>query len=280
MTHQLRRRRPAFAPVPEALLFDPNLSSHAKVVWGVLDRRIDNRPDSDTEGCAFPGREWIAETMGVSTDTVDRALKALEEAGWILVERPKGGRRNVYELLDHPEPPPQVRTGADRYAAPVRSSYTARVRTTKEREQYNESNERTPLSPRVHSTGHPKKPGARQVDVARAEMVAEALADRELDRGMSEHPVDKPAAYRHGIVKRWLSSQELAAVLALHPQAPDDELVRAALDQLLPLTAREREMHRALSSLCRRCEGQGVYEVAGGAYAQCDPHDYSLDASA
>lgn len=121
-----RRRR--YAEVPEDLLFNPAISSHAKVAWGVLDRHIDNRAGADTEGCAFPGRERIAGYLGASTDTVDRALGELRATGWLQWERRGQGRTNLYVLFDEPCDSALVTTPE---SAPVRTQDSAPVTTPK-----------------------------------------------------------------------------------------------------------------------------------------------------
>jgi DNA-binding transcriptional ArsR family regulator len=145
---RVRRGRTAgqFAKVPEALLFDPSISPNAKTAYAILHRYVDNRPDSDTEGAAFPGRERVAELMGKSVDTVDRALKELERAEWIDVERPAGGARNLYTVHE------VVRTYADQWSAPVRTSRSAPTRTTKKETKENESKERKPPAPPASPT--------------------------------------------------------------------------------------------------------------------------------
>lgn len=121
MSDSLRRarRRRRYAEVPEALLFNPKISSHAKTAWGILDRHIDNRTESlgtETEGVAFPSRATLAGYMGVSLDTVDRALAELRLAGWLSTTARGQGRTALNELHDEPD------------AAQARLQETARVR--------------------------------------------------------------------------------------------------------------------------------------------------------
>jgi hypothetical protein len=132
-----------YAPVPEELLFDHEISSHAKVIWGLLDRRIDNQHDSDTNGAAFPGRDWLAGHMGVSVPTVDRAIKELCAAGWVTVERPCGGRRNLYTLHDEAQ---QVITGEEHRSSQVKSSRSSPVMSTRNEPKGNEPKGTKPLA--------------------------------------------------------------------------------------------------------------------------------------
>lgn len=102
MPDYVRSTKVAFAQVPEELLFNPALSSHAKTVYAILDRRVDNRDGSDTQGHPFPGQEWIAERMGVSVPTVSKAVAELRDAGWISVAR-RQHTSNLYTLHDRPQ---------------------------------------------------------------------------------------------------------------------------------------------------------------------------------
>jgi DNA-binding transcriptional ArsR family regulator len=58
---------------------------------------LKNHTDLNT-GKTFPGREKIAELIGASEDTVDRALSRLAELG--IAEKQKEGRKNVYHLVE------------------------------------------------------------------------------------------------------------------------------------------------------------------------------------
>lgn len=48
----------------------------------------------------YPGMEQLAIDIGVSRHSVMRYMKELEESGLLQVDRPKGGRTNVYTLMD------------------------------------------------------------------------------------------------------------------------------------------------------------------------------------
>lgn len=58
---------------------------------------IKSHTDMET-GTAFPSIPTIAKLVGVSNDTVERALKKLVEAGLLEVE--KKGRRNSYSIIE------------------------------------------------------------------------------------------------------------------------------------------------------------------------------------
>lgn len=89
--------KPGFAIVPRELIRDSSLSANAIRLYGVLATYT----DGDGWG-AFPGQQRLAEDMGCSKPTVQRALYELEKALWVFVERTrnKGGNwmSNKYVL--------------------------------------------------------------------------------------------------------------------------------------------------------------------------------------
>jgi len=66
-----------FAMVPEALLYDPELSDKAIRLYGVLRRHGD-----DPSNC-YPSKRRLADLMGCATSSLGRPLRELEDAGWI-----------------------------------------------------------------------------------------------------------------------------------------------------------------------------------------------------
>ena len=83
-------RPPGAAVVPQALLFDAGLSSHARVLFGILR----------CCGPESPDRARLAELLGRSKSTVDIALNELCAAGWIEITRRGLGLPNDYRLRD------------------------------------------------------------------------------------------------------------------------------------------------------------------------------------
>jgi len=66
-----------FAMIPETLLYDPKISSNAKVVYCVLHRH-----GNDPENC-YPGHARIGRLMGASKRSVPAWIIELEQAGWV-----------------------------------------------------------------------------------------------------------------------------------------------------------------------------------------------------
>jgi hypothetical protein len=121
-----------FAKIPEAVLYDKRLSSHAKVVYGVLDRH--------GREC-WPSQARIGELAGLSVTRVYRSIRELEAAGY--VESVRRGRTvtNLYRVIG----PQRESLNSDRSPARDRSVPSAsrdRSRARKEREQ----EEREPLN--------------------------------------------------------------------------------------------------------------------------------------
>lgn len=72
------RKDAYFASIPEWVLYHEDLSPQAIRLYGVLDRYA--------EGRCFPSRKRLANQLGVkSVDTVDRALRELQDAGAVSV---------------------------------------------------------------------------------------------------------------------------------------------------------------------------------------------------
>lgn len=90
----IRRGHVPFAMTPHWLY--GRASPNAITVYGILMMY------ADQERQCFPGRELIAERMGVgkpiSTDTVDRAIRELKSIGAVVVERGKKHESNTYYI--------------------------------------------------------------------------------------------------------------------------------------------------------------------------------------
>lgn len=141
-----------FAPVPEALLFDPTITPMAIRVYAVLARH-----GMTPESC-YPSHALIAERCGCSPRSVQRPLRELEEAGWITrVPRfdERGDRRSdgfivrvEPALSDAPPASENAHPTASQDADPPRSG------TRKKESHVNESHEGTKaLAPEPRSTG-------------------------------------------------------------------------------------------------------------------------------
>lgn len=85
-----------FGKTPTQVLFNPKLTSHAKVVYAALDKYADNET-----AVAFPGQEILSEKIGISRPTITRAVGELVEHRFIRVKRivTRKGWRNEYTLL-------------------------------------------------------------------------------------------------------------------------------------------------------------------------------------
>lgn len=86
-----------FVVVPEAILYAPGVSPMAKILWGVYARH------ANKEGWAYPGRQRLAELIGVSPDTIKRAKAELAAAGLITVKEryDEQGRRTTDDVFLH-----------------------------------------------------------------------------------------------------------------------------------------------------------------------------------
>jgi hypothetical protein len=91
-----------FAIIPEALLYDKQISANAVRLYGILNRYANN------QGKAWPSRKTLADQMALSVATVDRAKEELEGAGWLTVEHRLSASgdhtSNVYTLYTTSSP--------------------------------------------------------------------------------------------------------------------------------------------------------------------------------
>jgi predicted ArsR family transcriptional regulator len=89
--------RDGWAAVPRWVLDDEALSNHAKLLIVVLSSYVSVR----TQQC-WPSHATLAEKCGVSTDTVQRALRELRARGLVTWEartrRDTGQTSNLYSL--------------------------------------------------------------------------------------------------------------------------------------------------------------------------------------
>lgn len=80
-----------FTQVPNVLL-KSSLTANAKVVYAQL------LSYAWTNDRCYPGQERMAEDLGSTKSTVNRAIIELQEAGWLEVERRGQGKTNIYTL--------------------------------------------------------------------------------------------------------------------------------------------------------------------------------------
>ena len=70
-----------FAIIPEWLLADPAVSDRAVRLYALLARYADYE-----DGSSFPSRRTLADRLGRSVDSIDRAARDLEAAGGLIIE--------------------------------------------------------------------------------------------------------------------------------------------------------------------------------------------------
>lgn len=125
---EVARPGAGFGIVDAGIIRDRTLTGPARLLYATLATYANQGRES------FPSRRTLAESMGVSTDTVDRALDLLKDRGVVEVqERYREGQRatSLYVLKDLVRQPPpgqanpqEGRTRAARGAAPVRHRTT------------------------------------------------------------------------------------------------------------------------------------------------------------
>lgn len=84
--------RGGFTQIPNAVLRNPNITTGAKVAYGVL---LSYAWQDDH---CFPGQERMARDMGVTERSVITYLKQLDESGLIDIKRRGLGKTNLYTI--------------------------------------------------------------------------------------------------------------------------------------------------------------------------------------
>lgn len=109
-------RQRTFAQIPDALIIDNRLSSHAVRLWARLDKY------AGANGAAFPSRTTLADDLNWSLIMVARALRELTTTGWIT--RTRRGTTNIIDttLHDQPntQPPANITTDTPPVSPPIR----------------------------------------------------------------------------------------------------------------------------------------------------------------
>jgi hypothetical protein len=82
-----------FVMVGNDVLSDKAVSAPAKILYLLLMRRLFQK-----DYC-FPGRDTLADELGLSPRQVDRYLQELKPAKWINITRRGQGKTNVYHLI-------------------------------------------------------------------------------------------------------------------------------------------------------------------------------------
>jgi DNA-binding transcriptional MocR family regulator len=82
-----------FVMTPVRLLEDERLTDTAVRVYGLIFRWERKRK------APYPGRKLLAAQLGRSLDTIDRAIRLLENTGWITVEE-RPGKPHLFHRAD------------------------------------------------------------------------------------------------------------------------------------------------------------------------------------
>lgn len=83
-----------FTQVPNFILKQSDLSSNAKVAYGLLLSYAWHN------NLVFPGQERMANDMGLSQQSASRAIIELEKKGCLEIQRRGQGKTNIY-ILHH-----------------------------------------------------------------------------------------------------------------------------------------------------------------------------------
>lgn len=111
-----------FVKLSSKLLSRSDLSLSSKVVLAVV---MDHLWNNDT---CWPGIRRLCSLTALTDKTIDRAIRELETAGLLAVDRPGIGKRNVYSL---PEPRGEKRRRNSDTFTPKSAGETPTVKKTK-----------------------------------------------------------------------------------------------------------------------------------------------------
>lgn len=208
---EIRRDRPHWAQLPEPLLLDQTVSHLAVRTYALLDRYADSE-----RGC-FPGQDTLADRLGVSRGTVNRAIGELKAKGWLTVRR----RRNASNLY-------VVHTSA---CAPERAPDVADIAQPVARQSAQEpepENQITPSGARARQGAHGPEEGGGSSPAERMQMAALLLAQAEARRRGAE--INDAGAYIRARQRTILAEHEALWTLCLEqdPTSTAPDLAEAA----------------------------------------------------
>lgn len=210
-----------WARVSVDVLRDPNVSAQAKALYALLTTYAN---DAGRDTC-YPRQETLAEQLGVSVDTVQRHIRALDDLGVIQVMpryRADGGRvSNDYVLLDEigtkPSGGSKGRTGA---VSPHRTSQVAPSRT-------DAASRGTAPVPNTTSLNTPPAPEGEETLFGAVAATAPVDVDAEFVEFWKLYPkrVEKPHAARAYAKARRTAAREVifAGLQAILPVWADTE---------------------------------------------------------
>lgn len=244
MSGQVRRRGYTFAQLPEWILFHPDLSDRAVRLFAVLDRFA-----GDSTDC-WPSRAKLAERMGCTVDTIDRAKAELVKAGAIEVEhrtvcKPGGKPRhtsNLYVLVG--TPPEQggrtdaATSGGTPAATGGRESAAGGGRTDAAQNESHPEREPVERDADASSVDHDHRAAGRSSSNERLDPHWEIwLAFGRIALDERAAPPDDPTAYVTGAARRGRREKRglLAELLEVRPNAPVEDLARWLYEDLDPL---------------------------------------------
>jgi hypothetical protein len=271
----LRAERAPFVMLPRWLLYHPEVGEGAKFLYCVLHDLVAGR-----EGPTRPvTRAQLAESCGVSVDTIDRRLTQLVAAGAVEKQaqiRAGGQAANVYQVWltppdgfrrttiphgkpERPETP--VENGSRSSAAPVEGSANGQV-----------SRRRDPAAPPSEPDGHPQPCG----DLDRA-----SAAPSVFEEPAEEDPPQPPRTagghdaphnnHFNGVPRRTAGMNPRA--LGANPRAEADRAEESRQRQLFE----RREAELAGAAAARRVEEDAARAAAAAFEAEATALSAVLD---
>ena len=100
LTSDQKKNRTQKSALRDAVIHDADLMPSARVVGYKIADLV-----NDLSGYAFPSQEYLSEQLGFPIRTIQRATKALEAAGYFIVENEEKDRRSkrYFININHPK---------------------------------------------------------------------------------------------------------------------------------------------------------------------------------
>ena len=129
-----------FAQTPIWAICDDRLTDKAVRVFGYLYYRQGTNPD------CWPSVNKIAEDMGCSHDTINRALKNLDDLGYVVIKH-RQGRSSKYTVIAQPEGAADYHPDRKPHAKVREGSRKSALPTTRKNASQNDIHEREIIEP-------------------------------------------------------------------------------------------------------------------------------------
>lgn len=244
-----------FAVIPEWVLYHPDLSDGAKVLYGALQRHV------GSTGTAWPGQERLATLLNCSVRTIKARTAELEQAGAIRKQR-RFRSTTIYTLVADSPKRGKILPHKD-----VQDSAPQRGEILPDRTRATEREKNPPTPQRGdESEGYARK--ARRQDLCDAVMRECRIRSKDVTRSQ-QRAIDRCAEQLDAVAAN--PSEVRRRAREFRMRWPNITLTPAGLARhwagLAPADAVVSEVH---NPTCPICDGCGMVETERG-WITCQP---------